>query len=297
MPLPGQKASIVAHALVTRIFKRQGVCSRLPSDRGRNFTFELIRELCRLLGIRKLYTSPYRPLCNGQAERFHRTLHASLAMYADPSAPNWDETVSYVLCAYRSLSHSTAGYSPYMLAHSQEMRGPNDRDLAAHTSKNGNSPGVREQVANLARKLPKARKIARENIRRGKRAQRIRHDQKAVRVSYTPVQLVYRKQVVRGCKSEPKWLGPYPVVQRVSDLVYKIRIGPRETNVNTEKLTLCRASREELRLQRKEIGRQRREQHLRLDRRSESSEGSTDGSGPKGLGPEKDYTGEGHQRI
>jgi hypothetical protein len=144
-------------------------------------------------------------------------------MYADPSAPNWDESVSYVLWAYRSLPHSAIGYSPYMLAHGQEMRGPNDQDLAAYTSKNGNSPGMREQVANLARRLQKARKGARENIRRGKRGQRTGHDHKAVRVSYNPGQLVYRKQMVRGCtrKLEPKWLGPYSVVQRVSDLVYK----------------------------------------------------------------------------
>jgi cleavage and polyadenylation specificity factor subunit 1 len=87
VPLPDQEASTVAHALVTQVFARHGVCAQLLSDRGRNFTSELMREVCRLLKSRELYTSPYRPQCNGQVERFHRTLHASLAMYADPVLP------------------------------------------------------------------------------------------------------------------------------------------------------------------------------------------------------------------
>jgi hypothetical protein len=95
-----------------------------------------------------------------------------------------------------------------MLTHGQEMRGPNDRELAAFTRKNRNSAGVREQVANLAQRLQRARKIARENIQRGKQIQRARHDQKAVEVSYRPGQLVYRKRMVQGRKLEPKWLGP-----------------------------------------------------------------------------------------
>jgi hypothetical protein len=116
----------------------------------------------------------------------------------------------------------------------QEMRGPTDRDLEAYTRKSGTKPGVKEQVAKLAQRIREARRVARENIRREMQGQRARHDKRAVRVSYNPGQLVYRKKMVRGRKLEPRWLGPYPVVRRVSDLVYMIRIGSRETNVNVE---------------------------------------------------------------
>jgi hypothetical protein len=166
-----------------------------------------------------------------------------------------------------------------MPAHGQEMPGPNDGDLAAYSRKNGTNPGVKEQVSKLARRLQEARRVARENIRRGNRGQRTRHDQEAVRVSYHPGQLVYRKQMVRGRKLEPRWLGPYPVVQRISDLVYKIRIGSRETNVNIEPMGLYRATREELRSQRREWRRQRRERYSRVDRISESGDSNSDGCG------------------
>jgi hypothetical protein len=87
--------------------------------------------------------------------------------------------------------------------------------------------------------------------------QRICHAERAVRVSYNPGQLVYRKQLVRGHKSKPRWLGPYQVIRRVSDHVYRIRVRPRDRNLNIEQLKVCRATREKLRSQRRE----RRQQH------------------------------------
>jgi hypothetical protein len=101
--------------------------------------------------------------------------------------------------------------------------------------------------------------------------QRIRHAERAVRVSYNQGQLVYRRQLVRGRKLKPRWLGPYQVIRRVSDHVYRIRVEPRGSNVNIEQLKLCRATREKLRSQRRERRQQqRRERYSQLDYRSES---------------------------
>jgi transposase InsO family protein len=53
VPLPDQEATTAANALITQIFTCHGVCDKLLSDRGRNFTSKLIREICRLLGVDK----------------------------------------------------------------------------------------------------------------------------------------------------------------------------------------------------------------------------------------------------
>eukprot|EP01069_Polyplicarium_translucidae_P001439 Polyplicarium_translucidae@DN1662_c0_g1_i2.p6 len=44
---------------------RRGVPQRLLSDRVPVFALELIRELARLLGLKKIYTSPYHPQGTG----------------------------------------------------------------------------------------------------------------------------------------------------------------------------------------------------------------------------------------
>ena len=73
VPIPDQSASTIVRAVVRKIFSRHGVPKMLLSDQGRNFTSDLVKEVCNLLGVTKLYTSPYNPKCNGQVENFHKT--------------------------------------------------------------------------------------------------------------------------------------------------------------------------------------------------------------------------------
>jgi transposase InsO family protein len=56
-------------------FADQGVIvERLMTDNGSGYHSKLHRRACQALGIRHLFTRPYRPRTNGKAERFIRTL-------------------------------------------------------------------------------------------------------------------------------------------------------------------------------------------------------------------------------
>jgi transposase InsO family protein len=56
-------------------FADQGVIiERLMTDNGPGYRSKLHRKACTALGIRHLFTRPYRPRTNGKAERFIRTL-------------------------------------------------------------------------------------------------------------------------------------------------------------------------------------------------------------------------------
>jgi len=56
-------------------FADQGVTiERLMTDNGPGYRSKLHRKVCEGLGIRHLFTRPYRPRTNGKAERFIRTL-------------------------------------------------------------------------------------------------------------------------------------------------------------------------------------------------------------------------------
>jgi transposase InsO family protein len=61
-------------------FAARGVIiERLMTDNGSAYRSALHRRACRALGIRHLFTRPYRPRTNGKAERFIRTLLAGWA--------------------------------------------------------------------------------------------------------------------------------------------------------------------------------------------------------------------------
>ena len=53
----------VAEALL-EVFCRVGFPKQVLSDRGTQFTSELMREVCRLINLRQLFTTPYNPRCN-----------------------------------------------------------------------------------------------------------------------------------------------------------------------------------------------------------------------------------------
>ena len=45
---------------------------------GKNFESNLVKEICRLLGIVKTQTTPYHPQSDGMIEMFNRTLLSML---------------------------------------------------------------------------------------------------------------------------------------------------------------------------------------------------------------------------
>ena len=55
-----------------------GPPKRFLSDRGPQFTAELLRHFSQLLGVSKIYTTPYHPQGDGAAERRFRTLNNSI---------------------------------------------------------------------------------------------------------------------------------------------------------------------------------------------------------------------------
>ena len=78
-PIRNQNATTVANVLVKEFVSRFGCPRQILSNQGPCFEALLFQDLCRLLGVDKLRTSPYKPSTNGAVERFHRTLNSMLA--------------------------------------------------------------------------------------------------------------------------------------------------------------------------------------------------------------------------
>lgn len=113
-PTRNQKALTVAKVLVEKYFVHYGLPSRIHSDQGRDFESRLIRELLKLLGVRKSRTSPYHPQGDPQPERFNRTLLSMLATLGDDKKRSWSQHVPYVVHAYNCTKCDATGYSPYI---------------------------------------------------------------------------------------------------------------------------------------------------------------------------------------
>jgi len=72
-PLKDIQAETVDEALVNK-FTRFGVPKEILCDQGSQFLSAVMKEMCRLLSLKQLVTTPYRPICNGLIEKFDGTL-------------------------------------------------------------------------------------------------------------------------------------------------------------------------------------------------------------------------------
>ena len=64
-PTSNQKAETIASLLVEQVVPFFGVPEALLSDRGTNLLSHLMKDICRLLGIKKLNTTAHHPECDG----------------------------------------------------------------------------------------------------------------------------------------------------------------------------------------------------------------------------------------
>ena len=71
---PNQIAKTVTTFLYQSYLLIFGALARLLSDHGANFMSSIIGEMCKLLGMKKLQTTPYHPQTNRLVEMSHQLL-------------------------------------------------------------------------------------------------------------------------------------------------------------------------------------------------------------------------------
>ena len=76
MPVPtsNKTAWTTNRVLFYNFFAHYGFLARLHSDKAQNFKSKVIKQLCKVAGIKKNQTTPYHLMENGQVQRFNQTL-------------------------------------------------------------------------------------------------------------------------------------------------------------------------------------------------------------------------------
>ena len=84
----------------------------------------MMKEVCRLLSLKQLTTTPYHPMCNGLVERFNGTLKSMLKKMCIEKPQDWDRYIALLLFAYREVPQDSLGFSPFELLYGRTVRGP-----------------------------------------------------------------------------------------------------------------------------------------------------------------------------
>ena len=218
-PTKDQKATTVSNILINKVFSRFGPPVVLHSDQGANFERNLLHEICDLTGIAKTRTTAYHPQCDGLVERQNRTLQDMLAAFASEHRDDWDLWIDSVVFAYNTSCHKSTGHSPYELIFGRTPRMPIELECGiplANPSKHS------EYTRSFRSKIRSIREIAKANIEKARNGQRRQNNERSKTWRpFTVGQAVWLKKP-KTWKFEPKWIGPYEIMQRMG-VNYKIK--------------------------------------------------------------------------
>ena len=229
-----QSTHTVLQAVYKQVICRHGVPQVLISDRGSPYVSEVAKQMFNRLGIKRHYSSAYHPQSNGAVERFNRTLKETLRVWANENADDWDDLLPFALFSYNTAFHSTIKNTPFYLEHARMPRLPLDVQLGRACSF---FEDYDSYVYQMSQRIYQTHADVQRIYERISTQRKEAADENNKRLpSYSPGQLVYVRDLTAVHKLYPKWVGPYEVVRKVSDVVYELKINNELKPVNLDRI-------------------------------------------------------------
>ena len=196
---------------------------------GSQFTSALMKEVSRLLSFKQLVTSPYHPICNGLVERFNGTLKKMLTRMCAERPKDWDKYIDPLLFAYREVPQESLGFSPFELIYGWPVRGPM-QVLRELWTKDIEDPRVRttyQYVLDLRERLESTVSLAQQNLQNMSKKYKKYYNRKSRRRHLKVGSKVLVLLPTKTNKLLMSWKGPYEVVEKLSVLDYRIKMGKK----------------------------------------------------------------------
>ena len=226
----------IVNALIREFISKFGIPASIHSDQGTQFESDIFQEMCRVLNIEKMRTSPYHPQCDGLVERFNRTLEDMLAKYVRDNHSEWDLYLSYVMMAYRSAVQETTGFSPNMMMLGREVSTPIDIQYPIP----GDEMSPNLWVEELRSRMQRSHQLVRETVTGNMNRQKHLHDEKTTQHHFKKGDKAYvffpRTPYGGTTKFNSCWRGPYCVLEKVGPVDYRVNCGhsgsPQVVHIN-----------------------------------------------------------------
>jgi transposase InsO family protein len=238
VPTKNQTARTTARALYNNFFIHYGFPAKLHSDKAQNFESKVIKELCRIAGVRKTRTTPYNPRGNGQCERFNRTLLDMMGTLGSDKKKDWKSAVPTLCHAYNSTKHESTGFSPFFLMYGRHPRLAIDACLGLDRSST-DTKTTSTYILSLEKTLKHTYALASKNAKVKAKAGKYLYDKK-VKESALHVgdRVLVRNDGVRGkCKLADVWEDtPHIVVSQPNSDIPVYDVKPETARGRTRRL-------------------------------------------------------------
>jgi len=228
---PDQTSATAANFLLNDIITKFGPPAVILSDRGKSFMSKSIKTMLSLMGVSQRFTSAYHPQTNGLCERQNGTIKTGLRIYLSRNhQEDWDKYLPQITWAINTTPQTTTKVTPFELIFARKPIQPLERSLP--TQKERRNTAQMEKYNKIRQSI---KQIIENEQKRSKKIYDDRRDTQEYAVG--DYVLVYNPatKVSEAPKLKKKWTGPYIIVQKLSNVTYKV-----QRNDKTQVIHVCR---------------------------------------------------------
>lgn len=230
-PLRDAKTARISKILKDELFTRWGVPAHIVSDRGPQWTSDIIKNLCSAWGVAQKLTTAYHPQTN-LTERVNKTLKTMIASFVGKHHQDWDRWLPEFRMAINTAVHESTGVSPAVLALGRSIKGPLERLIAL-------APMPNTAAYNTLHDNSQLRKEVERHVGVAKTKQARYYNVRRRCVQFVVGDLVWIKthplsdaSAKFSAKLAPKWKGPARVEKRLGPNNYKVTWGTEKEKVD-----------------------------------------------------------------
>ena len=200
-----------------------GTPAKILTDLGTNFVSKLMLEIYRILGVKKLNTTPYRPSTNGGCEVTNREIVRLLSTYTASDQKDWDELLPAVLLAYNTSYHTSMQETPFCILFGRQCSLPLNIEMLPASKL---SIEQRTDAKNIATKIKLVQQIADETRGNQKLKMKTNYDLKVkgpkLKVGDLVMIQVGTRRKGRSPKLDPKFRGSFRLLEKMGEVNFRM---------------------------------------------------------------------------
>ena len=120
IPMPNKTTDSVVEAYLSGILSRAGASMVFLSDNGSELKSSQMNTVLKQLGIKCIYSNPYRPKGNSCIKNVHNFLKRTLTKFLSSSDVEWDKVLPVTCYCFNSTPTADDLESPFFLIHGRD---------------------------------------------------------------------------------------------------------------------------------------------------------------------------------
>ena len=223
-PTRSTTAEETACILYREIVCRYGTMKAIETDGGPAFRNKLMIELCKLLKIKHIFSSPVHAAWSAKVERTNRMLMPSLKSVCEQQE-DWAQYIAPALYSFRATVSIPLGVSPFQALFGRQMAVGIDLALLKEFESASDATAY---AADLASKLRLTQDVIEENMKDRAVMSKEFYDKdtKELQITVGSKVLLFNDalEIGESPKFYKNWVDPYLVVSRSDNgLLYRLR--------------------------------------------------------------------------